>query len=219
MEKDRQNRLLTSRNVLNQDEGELLQVDNPVLAKAIGRAIREGGCWLIYGKEKNGKTALAIKTALALCNNYATDYISAEEGTKGTFRQALKRAGVNDTTKIKYGKYEPLPVWVKRYRKPKSSKIIFVDNLTIYTDEFKDMPVLKVLKALEHKTLIFLSHEDRGEPDSAPARLIKKMASVIFHVEGLKVTVTSRYEGGGGSFLINREKGELYWGEEGLPTI
>ena len=219
MEKTRQKRLMTSRNLFDQQEGELLKVDNPVLAKAMGRVIREGGCYLIYGREKNGKTALAIALAKALCDNYPTDYISAEEGTKGSFKQALKRAKINKTTKIKFGEYEPLKELINRYKKPKSSKVIVVDNLTVYADEFKDVTVIKLLKELGHKMLILMAHEERGEPNIAPAKKIKQLASLIFHVEGLKVTVTGRYEGCGGSFLLSKDLAELYWGEEGLDTI
>jgi hypothetical protein len=211
-------RALTSRNLLEKKTGQPVKVSNAVLAKVLGAAVAKK-CWLIYGIEKNGKTALALEIAKALAPNTTVDYISAEEGTEASFQQACLRAGINKATKIKWSEYLPLTDLVEKYKKPKSSKVIIIDNCTIYSDEFKDLKLLDLLDALKNKLVIFLAHEERKEPFPAVARMIKKLSTVYFHVQGLKVDTVSRFEGGGGSFLINKEKAELYWGEEDLDEI
>ena len=63
----------------------------------------------------------------------------------------------------------------------------------------------------DDKLFIFLAHEDRGEPYTAPARFAKKMAKIIMYVEGLRVVVSGRAPGG--QFNIDEQKSKLYHGE------
>ena len=48
---------------------------------AIGAETEDSGLWLIYGKEKNGKTTFALKLANYLSTMRKVLYVSAEENT------------------------------------------------------------------------------------------------------------------------------------------
>lgn len=149
-----------------------------------------------------------------LSHNYRVRYISAEQGLKDSFRLACERAGITKATRILWDGYTELSDLIKELEKPKSAEIIFIDNTTIYSDEFKgDLAIKNLYSKFPHKLIIFVSHEDRNEPYPACAKLIKKLCEVYCRVKGLKVFVTSRYSASAGEITINEEMSEMYWGE------
>jgi KaiC/GvpD/RAD55 family RecA-like ATPase len=207
---DRTKRSLTSKNLLEKKPNKWVTIANEILAKVIGRAELKG-CWLIYGSEKNGKTWFSIMLAIALSVYQKVAYVSAEEGTDNSFQEAANRAGVNKTTKIYWDDYMPIETLIAKYNKPRSPNVIFIDNLTIYADEFKNIKILQFIQAFPNKLLICIAHEERKEAYPACARMVKKMAKVIIHVQGLKAFVVSRFSKGG-EIIIDEEKAEMYWG-------
>lgn len=211
-------RSLTSKNLLEKKSGPMVEISNKVLKKLIGPAECKG-CWVIYGKEKNGKTTAALQLAKSLAPAQTTDYISAEEGMDASFQEACRRVGINKATKIKWSEYLPLATLIEKYKRPKSAKVIIIDNMTIYADEFKEIKLSQMLSELKGKLIIFIAHEERKEPYPAVARMAKKLAKVYMHVEGLKGTVVSRFGIGGGDFLIDKDQATLYWGEEGIAQL
>ena len=203
-------RSLTTKNLFDKKTGKTVQLSNPKLIELIGNAEAKGG-WLIYGPEKNGKTWLSLQIARDLSKREKVAYISAEEGTDDSFKEACKRAGITKADRILFDAYMPLEDLILKFKKPKTPNLIFIDNLTIYADEFKNIRFLELLKALPNKLIVSVAHEDRNEPSPAAAKMAKKLCKVIINVKGLRAFVTSRFSKGG-EMDIDPEKAELYWG-------
>lgn len=170
------------------------------------------GIWLIYGKEKNGKTTFALQLADYLSTLKRTLYISGEEGTQLEFTSSCIRAGIEETNvNIHFIDYEPIEMLRERLNKRKSESIIFIDNMTVYEDELKNGVLLNLKNEFPKKLFIFIAHEESGEPFKATGRMCKRLAKIICHVEGLACDVSGRCPGG--KILINEQKAVLYYGE------
>ena len=170
------------------------------------------GIWIIWGSEKHGKTWFALMLADYLSTFENVLYISAEEGTSKEFVDACKRAKLSHTNKkLKIEEYISIDELNEKISKRKSAKIIILDNMTIYADEFKGGALRNLKMKHEDKLFIFLAHEERKEPYTAAAKLAKKLAKVIMYVEGLRVTVSGRVPGG--NIAIDEQKSKLYHGE------
>jgi predicted ATP-dependent serine protease len=203
-------RSLTAHNLLNKKDPKTLSFRNDVFEKAIGPA-EVKGCWLIYGAEKNGKTWFALKLAKDLALGQKISYISAEEGTDKSFLDACKRASITSADKILFDEYLSIEEIIIKFKKPKTARIIFIDNLTIYSDELKTVGIRDLMRELPNKLIVCLAHEERKEPYPSAARMCKKLSKVIFHVQGLRASVTSRFCDGG-IIDIDPSFSKLYWG-------
>jgi hypothetical protein len=183
-----------------------------------GQVIKEtetNGAWLIYGKEKNGKTWFALMLAKYLSEKFGKVlYVSAEEGTGLNFKNSYKRAGISHkNSHITFIDYEPMEVLKMRLKRNKQPKIIFIDNLTIYAKEFTKKDLTRLIKEeLPNCLFVFLAHEKRGEPYTATAEGCRILAKVIMHVQGLACLVSGRIDPGG-YIAINEEKACLYHGQ------
>ena len=133
-------RSLTARNLFEKRIGRTVQFDNELLTEAIGEAELKG-CWLIYGTEKNGKTWFTLQLAKSMAYFDKVVYISAEEGTDLSFRKACERAGITKADRILFEEYLSLDEIKEKFLKPKTANILIIDNLTIYPDEFKTLPI------------------------------------------------------------------------------
>jgi hypothetical protein len=184
-----------------------------VFSASIGPAERKG-FWLIYGEEKNGKTWLSLRLAKDLAACEKVSYISAEEGTDDSFVQACKRAGITRADKILIDEYLPFEDIVAKFKKPRTSNIIFIDNLTRYVGDVKSKDILYLMNELPHKLFVFIAHEDRNKPYPASARQAMKFAKVYINVKGLKAFVVSRFASQQGEIVINEELSAMYWGAE-----
>ena len=173
----------------------------------------KGGCWIIYGGEKNGKTLYALKLAKYLSNYDKVRYVSAEEGTGKEFQENAARAGLDDkVTNLIFTDYEPLEELEAVLQNRKGPKVVFVDNITVYNDELKNGALRKLLKKYEHITFIFLAHEEKKEPYTATAKLCKKLAKIIIRVEGLTAFISGRVPGG--EYQVLEAKSDLYHGTQ-----
>jgi len=204
-------RSLTSRNLLNKKEGRKLQISDPELSRIIGNA-SVNGIWLIYGKEKNGKTGFALKLAKALAKREKVSYLSAEEGFGDSFLEACRRTGITSADKILWDEYLSIDAIVEKFSKPKTANVIFIDNLTVYLEELKPTEIkTRLMDVLHGKLLVLIAHEERKKPYPAIARMAEKWASVVIQIKGLKALVVSRFSSGG-EIVIDETKSELYWG-------
>lgn len=176
------------------------------------------GCWIIYGSEKNGKTWFSLFLAKDIAINERVAYISAEEGTDMSFQMAVARAGIMPSDKIVFEEYMSIDEIVEKYSKPKTARVIFIDNLTIYPDELKSVGVRDLMNRLPNKLIVFVAHEERKEPAPACAKMAKKLAKVVVNVKGLRASVVSRFSVGG-DFIINMDKCEMVWGAEELAEL
>ncbi|AYZ11884.1 hypothetical protein EGY05_08080 [Chryseobacterium arthrosphaerae] len=176
-----------------------------------GKPERNGKMWIIYGEEKNGKTWFSILLAQFLSLSEKILYISAEEGLGLSFQDVCKRANLDEKNKnfqaYGYVTLEDLKAHLKRRYAP---KIIFIDNVTVYVEELKNGGLQSLMKDNPDKLFIFIAHEDRGEPYTATAKMIKRLADRIVRVQGLVATVGGRTKGG--QFVIDQEKAMILHG-------
>lgn len=201
-------RTLSIKNVFNKAY-ETLDVDG-IWKDVLGEP-EANGAWLIFGRDKNGKTWLAITLAIYLSQRKKVLYISAEEGTGLAFKNTLVRVGAAaGDTNLHLLEYESWQEIDERLQRRRSPEIVFIDNLTIYQDELKKSTLTNFLARHPSKLFVFLAHEERGEPYTAAARLCSKLAKVRFHVKGLSCNVNGRVPGG--VLLIDEEKAQLFHG-------
>ncbi|AZB07473.1 hypothetical protein EG344_00760 [Chryseobacterium sp. G0162] len=176
-----------------------------------GKPERNGKMWIIYGEEKNGKTWFSILLAQFLSLSEKILYISAEEGLGLSFQDVCKRANLDEKNKnfqaYGYVTLEDLKAHLKRRYAP---KIIFIDNVTVYVEELKNGGLQSLMKDNPDKLFIFIAHEDRGEPYTATAKMIKRLADRIVRVQGLVATVGGRTKGG--QFVVDQEKAMILHG-------
>ncbi len=187
-----------------------------VWAKILGQPER-GGCWIIYGNEKNGKTAFALALANFLSAFSIVLYVSAEEGTGKDFQENARRAKLDPKNKrIRFLEYEDLRTIRQKLDSRKGPEIVLIDNVTVYVEELKNGALRKLLNDYPKVTFIFLAHQEQNEPYTATGKLIKKLAKIIIRIEGLTAFVSGRCPGG--EILINKESAALYHGSEVLTN-
>lgn len=171
------------------------------------------GILIIYGKEKHGKTTFALMLAKMLSKLEKVMYVSAEEGTDLEFVEACKRAGITANDKnILWLEYTPLEEIEEKMNKRKAPRIWFIDNATIYDDEFRGGEFLRFKKRHPDKYIVILAHEERGEPYPACAKAVKRLAKIVVRVQGLACFVSGRCPGG--TLTINEKTAQLYHGSE-----
>lgn len=181
--------------------------------KEVFGLISKTGIWIVYGAEKNGKTWFALKLADYLSQFDKTLYISAEEGLEKEFVDAMKRAKLTpDNTQIQFMGYEPLATLSKRLNRRESPSIVLIDNITIYKDELSYGGFQKFRNKHPNKLIIFLAHEEKNEPYTATAKMIKRLSKIIIRVQGLACFVSGRCPGG--TLMIDEAKAALYHGNE-----
>jgi len=171
------------------------------------------GAWLIWGKDKNGKTRCALQLANLLSDLTKVLYVSAEEGTGKAFVESCRRSNISEKNRrLLFSEYIDIEDLKTRLNKRGSERIIAIDNVTFYNDDLKNGVLKELLKTYPQKLFLFLAHEDRNEPYTSTAKLIKKLAKVIIYVEGLACTVSGRVPGG----VINLDefKAKIYHGEQ-----
>ncbi|OIO12224.1 MAG: hypothetical protein COZ76_10690 [Flavobacteriales bacterium CG_4_8_14_3_um_filter_35_10] len=170
------------------------------------------GIWLIYGKDKNGKTWGTLLLADYLSMFSKVWYISAEEGVDMEFQAAAKRAKIDASNKnIQFTEYVSIDGIKKRLMARRAPKIVIIDNLSMYKGELTSEG-LKQLKLEHPKThFVLVAHEDRNEPYTAAAVMAKKLAKIIVRIQGLLMIVGGRCPGG--NMMIDEQKAQLYHGK------
>lgn len=172
----------------------------------------QSGLWLVYGAEKNGKTWFSLKLAEYLSSFAKTLYISAEEGMSKTFVEACQRAKLDHENKnLGFLDYIALEDLDEKLSKRKSAKIVIFDNITIYADELKYGGLKRLRQKHSNKLLIFIAHEERGEPYTATAKMARRYAQIIVRVKGLACFISGRCPGG--RMDIDEEKASIYHGQ------
>ena len=179
-----------------------------IFGEVLGEPERDGA-WIIYGSEKQGKTWLSVKLADYLSEYMKVLYISAEEGTGANFVNTCRRANLHPGNRmLQFTEYISLDELRNKLDKRRSAQAVFLDNVTIYADELKGGGVRNLLQRYPNKLFIFIAHEDRNEPYTAQARLIRKLAKVVVYVKGLYCSFGGRVPGG--ALMIDEERAMLY---------
>lgn len=171
------------------------------------------GIWIIYGKEKNGKTWGTLLIASYLSEFTTVLYISAEEGTDKEFQEACKRAYIDPQNKqLKFTEYESLEEIYERLKSRKAPKVVVLDNLTIYNEELKANGIKKLKQDFPNTLFLCVAHEERNKPYTASANMASKLAKVVIRAKGLLLTVGGRCPGG--TLLVDEDKAMLFHGTE-----
>lgn len=183
-----------------------------IWAMAMGEPERNG-IWLIYGKEKHGKTWFALKLAEYLSQFDRVLYVSAEEGIGKNIRDTAMRARIDRANKrIHLIGYEPFSELEERMGRRKSERIIIIDNLTIYRRELTTEKLTEIMRKNVNKLIVLLAHEEKEKPYGTTAILASKYAKIIMHIKGLNCFVTGRCPGG--VLRIDEQRSALLWGNE-----
>ena len=174
------------------------------------------GLWLLFGKDKNGKTSGTLLLCDLLIKYARILYVSAEEGIETEFQDALRRIQIDYSNPyLHFVEYESIEEIKNRFEKGKRNKpdIVVLDNLTMYRElTAKDIIELDRFAKQQGIIIICLAHEERNEPYGSAAKMVKKLAKVIIRVKGLTLIVSGRVPGG--NIVINEEKACLYHGME-----
>ena len=110
-------RALTTRNIFEMKHT-LLPLQG-IWKEALGDFVENNGIWIIYGREKNGKSTFALQLAKHLNTIEPVYYISAEEGYSVAFRNAIQRAGIDITDTILWEEYIGVETLVKKLKQRK----------------------------------------------------------------------------------------------------
>lgn len=199
----------TVKNVLDK-EFQVLALDG--LFKDLLGEPEPNGMWLVYGAEKMFKTTFCLILAKYLSTLKRTGYVMAEQGIDKDFKEALVRLAVKPTPSLKISGYIPIEELSYLIKKKNQPDIIILDNFTVYNDELKAGALRKLIIDNPRKLFIGVAHEEKGAPYTASAKLAKKLAKRIIHVEGAKATVEGRSQGG--HFIIDHDKAQLYHGSQ-----
>ncbi len=117
-------RSLTTRNVLEKKHYYKIKFQSQVLGEVVGEANRKG-CWLIYGKEKQGKTSLALQLV--------RDMIKTPS--------ASRRLGLKMSEQVKRWGEAQISSWLQEINDTESFKL----NL----HKIRSIPLLKELAAYD----------------------------------------------------------------------
>ncbi|SUJ26381.1 Uncharacterised protein [Sphingobacterium spiritivorum] len=204
-------RAYTIRNVLDKKHNTF---ELPETFREVFGQPEKSGAWLVFGKDKNGKTwgTLLLSELFSKVVGERVLYISAEQGISKSFKDAIIRAKLDPTNNnLHYVGYITLEELYVRLKKRNAPSIVVIDNITFYLDELKNGAVRTLLKKFPSTLFLFLAHEERGKPYTAVAVLIQKIAEIIIHVKGLTLIVSGRCPGG--MLAIDDEKSNLYHGQ------
>lgn len=187
------------------------------------------GFWIAYGAEKHGKSWFNLMLANMLRKHALTMYISAEEGFSEHFKGTMNRLGIDHNSSQLYFENEKIGIkdiedefeYINKngnlVQRRNAIEIMIIDNLLVYMDIFRKVTIDKVFeKWSKRKLFIFVAHEENGDLVGAAAKQIKRLATIIFRVEGLNVTVTGRCPGG--HIVIDEDKASLYHGQQIIET-
>lgn len=170
------------------------------------------GVWLIFGKDKNGKSWGTLMLCDYLSKLEKVLFISAEQGLSGSFQECLQRAGISPSNKnINYLPFVTLAEVRKRLKRRGAAKIVVFDNLSFYTDEMNSKELKSLLADFPNTVFILLAHEEKGKPYTAVAQFALKIAEIIIHIKGLAMLIAGRCPGG--NLMIDEEKSILYHGQ------
>jgi predicted ATP-dependent serine protease len=171
------------------------------------------GIWIIYGKDKNGKTWGTLLISDYLSQFKKVWYISAEEGMDMEFQAAVKRANIDAKNKnLHFDEYVSIEAIRKRLKSRKPPKVVVIDNLSMYKGELTSDGVTQLKLEFPKTHFIMVAHEDRGKPYTAAAVMAMKLAKVIIRVQGLALLIGGRVPGG--SVLIDEAKAIMYHGTQ-----
>lgn len=170
----------------------------------------KGASWFIWGNSGNGKSTACAKLAYMFTAFGKVLYLALEEKKGKSIRTKLIEAGLNDRTRnfglLPFSTYQQL---IQRLHRRNSEDIIFIDSLQYWGISYKQY--ITLIETFPTKTFVFVSHAKGKDPKGGVAESIHYDAAVKIWVEGGKIMVKHRFEGGGGEMVVIPELAEKYW--------
>lgn len=174
----------------------------------------KGVTWFIWGNSGNGKSTACAVIAYMMAQHTKVLYVALEEKKGKSIRSKLREAGFTDHSKnfqlLAKSNFSEL---VKRLHRKNSEEVIFIDSLQYWGITYKEYQTL--IETFSKKTFIFVSHARGKDPKGATADSIHYDAGVKIWVEGGRMEVKHRFEGGGGQKVVIPELAERYWNNDG----
>lgn len=170
------------------------------------------GTWFIYGHSGNGKTSYVVQMVRMLTKFGACWYLGHEEGDAESFKEALKRVGmeaVRKQFKLLDDNYEEIMLRITRRNRP---RFLFVDSLQAMMLTKKEYMELEKRCTDKGIQLIIIGHAEGKKPEGRLGKHIEYMAFVKIWVQGFKAFPKSRY-GGTEPFIIYAKRAAEYWAD------
>lgn len=172
-----------------------------------------GGTWLSFGSTSQGKTSLNMQLAKYLTNFGKVAYNSYEEGVSKSFQDAIVRNNMRDVSAdfvILQG--EPVEDLIKRLKRRRSPRIIFMDSIQharLTKQQYK-----RLKNEFPNKLFIYTSHARGKQPKGEVADFIRYDADIKIFTEGFRAFPEGRLSGDSGQYFdIWPEKSKIYWQE------
>lgn len=173
------------------------------------------GSWFVYGASSNGKTGFNLELAQKLASlGKRVGFLSIEEGSGYTMREAIMRAGWDRFPKrLHLLEPETYSELVARLDRRGSYDVVFIDSIQFWdinTDTYK-----RLIRKFPEKLFVFVSHVKgvKGtEPRGIVAENIMKLSSLKIWVEGYRAVSKGRYIGPKGYYTIWDKGAQIYWG-------
>lgn len=170
----------------------------------------KGDTWIVWGNSGNGKSTACAILSLMLSEHETVLYLALEEKKRKSIVSKLTEAGFTDDIKT----FHLLPTsniqqLIQRLHRRNSENIIFIDSLQYWRISY--VQYQKLIELFPTKTFVFVSHAKGKDPKGDTADSIHYDAGVKIWVEGGRITVKHRYEGGGGEMDVVPELAAKYW--------
>lgn len=175
------------------------------------------GVWFIWGGSGNGKTRFVMQLCKELCKTGKVMYVSLEEGSGLTFRNAIAESGMAEvgsrlTIVERDGDTGFMDSIIARLKRQRSARAVIIDSFQYTGLSFKQYMDFK--QALANKLIIFTSQADGKQPSGRTAKSVMFDAALKIWVEGYRAFSKGRYIGpNGGLYTIWQEGADRYWGE------
>jgi KaiC/GvpD/RAD55 family RecA-like ATPase len=167
--------------------------------EAFGQPER-GALWLVYGGSGGGKTEFAAQLAKAYAEHGKVLYVSAEQGLSSSLQMCVQRNGFADTKNISLGVgYDTLGLLTDLAARKKPPDTIILDSVDYLKFTREDLKQFQ--KQCPGMTIILISWEEGGKPQTAEAKALKYMAGIKVRVRNFVAFPVSRF-GGNAPFVI-----------------
>lgn len=168
------------------------------------------GVWFIWGNSGNGKTSFIVQLIKYLSTFTKVDFVSLEEGSSLTMRNAFVNAGFKASDKnVRILDGYNLDLLKSELQKKRSAPIVVIDSFQYTQLSYKEYILFK--EQFRNKLLIFISHASGSQPSGRPAKSVMFDATLKIWVEGYKAFSKGRFIGQTGQYTVWDDGAEKYW--------
>lgn len=168
------------------------------------------GVWFIWGNSGNGKTSFIVQLIKYLSTFTKVDFVSLEEGSSLTMRNAFVNAGfVASDKNVRILDGYNMDLLKSELNKKRSAPIVVIDSFQYTQLSYKEYILFK--EQFRNKLLIFISHASGSQPSGRPAKSVMFDSTLKIWVEGYKAFSKGRFIGPTGQYTIWDDGAEKYW--------